>query len=117
MGVVWERTLGRETPPALPDLADAERQAEGASAGGAAGLCSAGDPAPTQPPKDHSHLSHKKSLLKNKVLPSFVYSSGKQAVLYAVQYMWTGAPDSQNPVLLNPSVNQEPCEDTDVSDR
>lgn len=36
------------------------------------------------PPKNHFHLSHKKSLLKNKVLPSFLYNSGKQSsALYA----------------------------------
>lgn len=39
---------------------------------------------PTQPPKNHFHLSHKKSLLKNKVLPSLLYNSGKQSsALYA----------------------------------
>lgn len=30
-------------------------------------------------PANHFRLSHKKSLLKNKVLPSFFYNSGKQS--------------------------------------
>lgn len=52
--------------------------------GDTAGLCSAGDPATHPDPKNHFHLSHKKSLLKNKVLPSFLYNSGKQSsALYA----------------------------------
>lgn len=39
---------------------------------------------PPSPQKNHFHPSHKKSLLKNKVLPSFLYNSGKQSrALYA----------------------------------
>lgn len=78
------------------------------------GLCT--PPAP--PPKDHSYLSHKKSLLKNKVLPSFVYNSGKQSsALYAgtVRWdVWTATPRWQNPAL-NPGVSQVLFEDTDVN--
>lgn len=63
--------------------------------------CPAGDPAPTQPPKDHSYLSHKKSLLKNKVLPSFVYNSGKQSSALC-RYSTLGRVDSDTSLA-------EPC--------
>ena len=59
---------------------------------------------PEPPPSTNQvHLSHKKSLLKNKVLPSFLYNSGKQSsALYAGTVHVTATPRWQNLARLNP---------------
>lgn len=58
---------------------------------------------PAQTPKNHCHLSHNKSLLKNKVLPSSLYNIGKQSsVLYA------GTVHVDSDTLLAESCTTEP---------